>query len=111
MKRARKYYLGVTTITQDADDFLSSPYGRPIVTNSALQLLMKQAPSSIEAVGTAFALTENEKSLLLETRVGEGLFFVGLKHVAIRIVASFTEDQIITTSPEQMLELKARGIQ
>ena len=111
VKRARKYYLGVTTITQDADDFLSSPYGRPIVTNSALQLLMKQAPSSIEAVGTAFALTENEKSLLLETRVGEGLFFVGLKHVAIRIVASFTEDQIITTSPEQMLELKARGIQ
>ena len=111
VKRARKYYLGVTTITQDAEDFLGSPYGRPIVTNSALQLLMKQAPSSIEAVGTAFALTENEKSLLLETRVGEGLFFVGLKHVAIRIVASFTEDQIITTSPEQMLELKARGIQ
>ncbi len=111
VKRARKYYLGVTTITQDAEDFLSSPYGKPIVTNSALQLLMKQAPSSIEAVGAAFALTENEKSLLLETRVGEGLFFVGLKHVAIRIVASFTEDQIITTNPEQMLELKARGIQ
>jgi len=105
-KRARKYYLGLTTITQNVEDFLESPYGKPIVTNAALQLLMKQAPSSIEAIGQAFALTDSEKSFLLEANVGEGLFFVGLKHVAIKIVASYTEDQIITTNPEQMLQLK-----
>ncbi len=106
VKRARKYYLGVTTITQNVDDFLDSPYGKPIVTNAALQLLMKQAPASINTLAEAFALTEREKSFLLETRVGEGIFFVGLKHVAIRIIASYTEDQIITTNPEQMLQLR-----
>ncbi len=106
VKRARKYYLGVTTITQDIEDFLSSEYGRPIVTNSSLQVLLKQSPTSIEATAKAFDLTEGEKSLLLEAAVGEGLFFAGLKHVAIKIIASYTEDQIITTSPEQMLEAK-----
>jgi type IV secretory pathway VirB4 component len=106
VKRARKYYLGVTTITQDVEDFLHSEYGRPIVTNSALQLLMKQSPTSIDAVAQAFGLTEGEKMLLLEAAVGEGLFFAGLKHVALKIIASYTEDQIITTNPEQMLELK-----
>ncbi len=105
-KRARKYYLGVTTVTQNVDDFLNSPYGRPIITNAALQLLMKQAAASIDTIGDAFALTEREKSFLLETRVGEGIFFVGLKHVAIRIIASYTEDQIITTNPEQMLQFR-----
>lgn len=106
VKRARKYYLGITTITQDVEDFLRSEYGRPIVTNSSIQLLMKQSPTSIEAVAKAFDLTEGEKLLLLEAGVGEGLFFAGLKHVAIKVIASYTEDQIITTNPEQMLEIK-----
>ncbi len=106
VKRCRKYYLGITTITQDVEDFLKSEYGRPIITNSSLQLLMKQSPTSIEAVAQAFNLTEGEKLLLLEAGVGEGLFFAGLKHVALKIIASYTEDQIITTNPEQMLEIK-----
>lgn len=106
VKRARKYYLGITTITQDVEDFLRSEYGRPIVTNSSIQLLMKQSPTSIDAVAGAFDLTEGEKMLLLEAGVGEGLFFAGLKHVAVKIIASYTEDQIITTNPEQMLEIK-----
>lgn len=106
VKRARKYYLGITTITQDVEDFLRSEYGRPIVTNSSIQLLMKQSPASIAAVAQAFDLTEGEKLLLLEAGVGEGLFFAGLKHVAVKVIASYTEDQIITTNPEQMLEIK-----
>ncbi|MEK7629966.1 MAG: DUF87 domain-containing protein [Patescibacteria group bacterium] len=106
VKRCRKYYLGITTITQDVEDFLRSEYGRPIVTNSSIQLLMKQSPASIEAVTKAFDLTEGERALLLEAGVGEGLFFAGLKHVAMKIIASYTEDQIITTNPEQMIEIK-----
>lgn len=106
VKRARKYYLGVTTITQDVEDFLKSEYGKPIVTNSSIQLLLKQSPSSIDAVTQAFDLTGGEQSLLLEAGVGEGLFFAGLKHVAIKIIASYTEDQIITTNPEQVLQTK-----
>ncbi len=106
VKRARKYFLGITTITQDVEDFLKSEYGRPIVTNSAMQILMKQSPSSIEAVAKTFDLTDGERVLLLEAGVGEGLFFAGAKHVAIKIIASYTEDQIITTNPEQMLETK-----
>ncbi len=106
VKRARKYFLGVTTITQDVDDFIKSEYGAPIISNSSLQLLLKQSPTSIEAVAKAFGLTEGEKAFLLEAAVGEGLFFAGLKHVAIKIIASYTEDQIITTNPEQMLEIK-----
>ena len=106
VKRARKYYLGVTTITQDVDDFIRSEYGKPIITNSSIQLLLKQSPTSIESVAKAFDLTEGEKTFLLESGVGEGLFFAGLKHIAIKIIASYTEDQIITTNPEQMLEIK-----
>lgn len=106
VKRARKYYLGVTTITQDVADFLNSEYGRPIITNSSIQLLLKQAPSNIESLAKTFNLTQGEQSLLLEAGVGEGLFFAGLKHVAIKIIASFTEDRIITTNPEQMLEIE-----
>ncbi len=106
VKRCRKYYLGITTITQDVADFLSSEYGRPIITNSALQLLLKQSPTNIELLAKTFDLTETEKTFLLEAPVGEGLFFAGLKHVAIKIIASHTEDQIITTNPEQILELK-----
>ncbi|MCX7616166.1 MAG: ATP-binding protein [Patescibacteria group bacterium] len=102
-KRGRKYYLGLTTITQEVEDFLSSPYGKPIITNSSLQLLLKQAPASIDIVAKTFGLTEAEKNLLLEANVGEGLFFAGLKHVAIQVVASYFEDKIITTKPQQLL--------
>ena len=104
VKRARKYYLGVSTITQDVEDFLRSPYGRPIITNSSLQLLLKQAPATIDIVQKAFGLTEAEKNFLLGAEVGTGLFFAGKKHVAIQIVPSYFEDQIITTNPEQLLE-------
>jgi type IV secretory pathway VirB4 component len=106
VKRARKYWLGVTTITQDANDFMKSSYGQPIITNSALMLLMKQSPATIDVVQKTFGLTEEEKALLLEGAVGEGLFFAGQKHVAIRVLASYTEDQIITTSPEEVLKIK-----
>lgn len=105
-KRGRKYYLGVATITQDVDDFLRSPYGRPILTNSSIQLLLKQSPTVIDTLQEVFNLTNEEKYLLLESGVGEGIFFAGLKHVAIRIVASYTEDQIITSDPSQLLALK-----
>jgi len=106
VKRARKYFLGVTTITQDVEDFLRSPYGRPIITNSSLQLLLKQAPAMLEMLGKTFDLNEKEKSMLLEAEVGQGLFFAGLNRVAIQIVASYLEDKIITTKPEQLLEDK-----
>lgn len=104
VKRCRKYFMGVTTITQDVEDFLRSPYGRPIITNSSLQLLLKQAPAMADLVAKTFNLTEGEKSLLLEARVGEGLFFAGLNHVAIQVIASYLEDKIVTTKPEQILE-------
>ena len=102
-KRGRKYYLGLSTITQDAADFLNSPYGVPIITNSSIQLLLKQSPTTIDVLQKAFNLTDEEKYLLLESGVGEGIFFAGLKHVAIKIIASYTEDQIITSDPSQIL--------
>jgi len=106
IKRARKYYLGVTTITQDIEDFMHSPYGKPIITNSALRLLMKQSPAAINDLQKTFHLTDEEKFLLLECNVGEGIFFAGAKHAAIRVVASYTEDQVITSDPEQLLEIE-----
>jgi len=106
VKRCRKYYLGVTTITQDVNDFLTSPYGQAIVTNSSLQLLLKQSPAAIDLVQKTFILTEGEKYLLLECGVGEGIFFAGPKHAAIRVVASYAEDQLITSDPRQLLELE-----
>jgi len=106
-KRARKYWLGVTTITQDVSDFMRSDYGKPIITNSSIQLLLKQSPATIDLIQQTFTLTDQEKFLLLETPVGEGIFFAGQKHVAIRVVASYTEDQIITTSPEEVVKIKA----
>lgn len=105
-KRGRKYYLGLATITQDVDDFLKSPYGTPIITNSSIQLLMKQSPTAIDRLQQVFNLTEEEKYLLLESGVGEGIFFAGLKHVAIKILASYTEDQIITSDPSQILAIQ-----
>ena len=105
-KRGRKYFLGLATITQDVDDFLKSPYGLPILTNSSIQILLKQSPTVIDHIQQTFNLTDEEKYLLLESDVGEGMFFVGLKHVALKIVASYTEDQIITTNPAQVLQIQ-----
>lgn len=105
-KRGRKYYLGIATITQDVNDFLKSPYGLPIMTNSSIQVLLKQSPTSIDSVQKAFNLTDEEKFLLLESGVGEGIFFAGMKHVAIRSIASYTEEQIITSDPGQILAIK-----
>lgn len=105
-KRCRKYYLGLTTITQDVADFMSSKYGKPIITNSSIQLLLKQSPATIEVVKETFNLSDEEKYLLLECDVGEGIFFAGLKHAAIKVIASYTEDQIITSNPEQILAIQ-----
>lgn len=105
-KRARKYFLGLMTVTQDIEDFLKSPYGVPIITNSSAQLLLKQSPATIDLVQKTFSLTEEEKFLLLEADIGEGIFFAGLKHVAIKIIGSYTEDQIITSDPSQLLAIK-----
>jgi len=105
-KRARKYFLGVTTITQDISDFLNSSYGKPILTNSSLQFLFKQSPANIDTIQKTFNLTDEEKFLLLESEVGEGLFFAGSKHVAIKVIASYTEDQIITSDPAQLLQIE-----
>ncbi len=105
-KRGRKYYLGLATITQDVGDFMKSPYGVPIVTNSSLQLLLKQSPSTVDVLQKTFNLTDEEKYLLLEANVGEGIFFAGLKHVAVKTIASYTEDQIITSDPSQILAIK-----
>lgn len=106
VKRCRKYYLGITTITQDVNDFLTSPYGQAIVTNSSMQLLLKQSPASIDLIARTFLLTQSEKYLLLESGVGEGIFFAGSKHAAIQVVASYTEDQIVTTNPQQLLKIE-----
>jgi conjugal transfer ATP-binding protein TraC len=105
-KRCRKYFTGLTTITQDVNDFLSSRYGKPIVTNSSIQILLKQSPAAIDVISETFYLTDQEKFLLLESNVGEGIFFAGTKHVAIKVVASYSEDQVITTNPAQLLEIE-----
>ena len=106
VKRGRKYFLGVATVTQDVGDFLKSPYGLPIITNSSIQILLKQSPTIIDELQKVFNLTDEEKFLLLESDVGEGIFFAGLKHVAIKNIASYTEDQIITSDPSQVLAIK-----
>ncbi|MFA6493129.1 MAG: DUF87 domain-containing protein [Patescibacteria group bacterium] len=105
-KRCRKYYLGLTIISQDVEDFIDSKYGRSVVNNSSMQILMKQSTASIEKVAQVFGLTEGEKFLLLECEVGEGLFFAGLNHVAIKVIASYIEDQLITTNPQEILEMQ-----
>lgn len=105
-KRGRKYYVGLTTISQDVTDFLTSEFGKAIVTNSSMQLLLKQSPASIDLLQKTFFLTDEEKYLLLESQVGEGIFFAGSNHVAIKIVASYAEDQIVTTDPRQLIEIE-----
>ena len=106
VKRCRKYYLGVTTITQDVNDFLRSAYGQAILSNSALRLLMKQSSSAIDMIQKTFMLTQGEKYLLLESGVGNGIFFAGPRHAAIQVVASAMEDQIITSDPKQLLQIE-----
>ncbi len=106
-KRARKYYLGLTTITQDVEDFLVSDFGKAIITNSSIQVLMKQSPAAIDKVAQTFYLSEGEKQLLLSADIGEGLFFAGPNHVAIRVVASPEEHKFITTKPSELLQQKA----
>ncbi len=105
-KRGRKYYCGLSTISQDIPDFMSTPQGKAIVTNSSMQMLMKQSPASIDIIQQTFNLTDSEKFYLLEARVGFGLFFLGANHVGLRVMASYAEDQIITSDPRQLLEIE-----
>lgn len=102
-KRARKYFLGLTTITQDVDDFLGTDFGKAIVTNSSIQILMKQSPAAIDKVAQVFYLSEGEKHLLLSAGVGEGLFFAGNNHVAVKVVSSPEEHKLVTTKPSEIL--------
>lgn len=103
-KRARKYYLGLTTITQDVEDFMGSKMGRAIVANSSMQLLLKQSPSAVDVLGDVFKLTEEERRRLSGFPVGQGLFFAGQNHIHIQIVASDTEQRLITTNPQALLQ-------
>ena len=103
VKRARKYWLGVTTITQDIDDFVESPFGKPIITNSSLQMLMKQSPATVDALQKLFYLTDGEKYVLLNSDVGQGILFAGYKHVAAEIIASPEESALITTKPSEVM--------
>ena len=106
VKRARKYYLGVTVISQNVDDFLSSPYGKAIITNSALKLLLKQSSAAINQISEVFFLSQGEKQLLLSAGVGEGIFFAGQNHVALRIISSPDEHALATTKPSEILEAR-----
>lgn len=105
-KRARKYYLGVTTITQDVGDFLNSPFGKPIVTNAAMKILLKQSTAAIDLIATTFALTDGEKQVLLQSGVGQGIFFAGPRHVAMEIVAFPTEHRIVTSNPKEIMKMQ-----
>jgi len=104
-KRCRKYYLGLTTISQDVDEFVSSAYGRAIINNSSLTLLLKQHPATADQIAKVFNLTQAEKMFLLNCEVGEGLFFAGMNHVALKITPSYQEDLLVTTNPEQLNQL------
>jgi hypothetical protein len=88
------------------EDFLGSKFGKAIISNSAMQILLKQSPASIDLIGDTFNLTDGERMALLEASVGEGIFFAGMNHVLIKIVASYTEHQLITSNPEEVLALK-----
>lgn len=108
-KRARKYFLGLSTITQDVEDFLNTDYGKAIVTNSSIQILLKQSPAAIDKVSDVFYLSEGEKHLLLAADVGEGIFFAGANHVAIRVIASEDEHYLVTTKPEEVAEIAKKA--
>ncbi|MDQ3008664.1 MAG: ATP-binding protein [bacterium] len=109
-KRARKYYLGITTITQDVEDFLNNDYGKAIVTNASIQFLMKQSSAAVPLLTETFYLSAGERQLLVTADVGEGIFFAGSNHVALRVVASNQEHQVITTNPEELLKRKQSGL-
>ncbi len=111
VKRARKYYLGITTITQDVEDFLSNDYGKAIVTNASIQFLMKQSTASLDILTQTFHLSEGERRLLMACDVGEGIFFAGQNHVALRVVSSDEEHAVITTNPEEILQAKQNRVQ
>ncbi len=108
IKRGRKYFLGTTTITQDVEDFLGTPYGKEIVTNSAIQILLKQHSAAIDKVAEIFYLSEGEKQLLLSADKGEGIFFAGQNHVALRVIASESEHQLITSDPGELIKQQKR---
>lgn len=110
VKRARKYFLGLTTITQDVEDFLAQDIGKAIVTNSSMQLLLKQSPAAIDKIAEVFYLSQGEKQLLLSANVGEGIFFAGPHHAPIRIVASEEEHQLITTKPQENVVVGKVGV-
>jgi len=110
-KRARKYYLGITTITQDVEDFINNDYGKAIVSNASIQFLMKQSTSSIPVLAQTFYLSEGERQLLVSADVGEGVFFAGQNHVALRVVANPDEHQVITTNPEEKVVQERMGFQ
>jgi type IV secretory pathway virB4 protein-like protein len=106
-KRARKYYLGITTITQDVEDFMGSKMGRAIVANSSMQLLLKQSTSAVDVLSDVFKLTEEEKKRLSNFPVGQGLFFAGQNHVHIQVIASDTETKLVSTTPVEQLRQNA----
>ncbi len=110
-KRARKYYLALTTATQDVRDFLSTDYGRAVLSNSSMQILLKQSPTEIDLVSETFYLSQGEKDLLLAGGIGEGLFFAGQSHVSIKVVAAPFEHEIITSDPAEILKMKQQGIE
>ncbi|MGH2611936.1 MAG: VirB4 family type IV secretion system protein, partial [Rhabdochlamydiaceae bacterium] len=103
-KRARKYYLGLTTATQDVEDFLSTDYGKAVLTNSSIQMLLKQSAAGVDLVSKTFYLTEGEKELLLSADIGEGLFFAGQNHVAAKVLAAPFEHELITSNPQELIK-------
>lgn len=110
-KRARKYALGVTTITQDVEDFLGTDYGKAVVTNSSIQLLLKQSPAAVDKIKEVFYLTSGEKNYLLSAGIGEGLFFAGSNHVAIQVIASENEHNLITTNPIELMAKQSKNVE
>ncbi len=109
-KRARKYYLALTTATQDVQDFLSTDYGKAILSNSSIQILLKQSPTEIDTVSQIFYLSQGERELLLSVGVGEGLFFAGLSHVVVKIVAAPFEEELATSNPQEVKEMQEKKI-
>ncbi len=111
VKRARKYYLGITTITQDVEDFLNTDYGKAIVTNASIQFLMKQSTAAVPILSETFYLSDGERQLLVASDIGEGIFFAGSNHVALRVVASDEEHVVITTNPEEKVRQRSLASQ
>jgi hypothetical protein len=109
-KRARKYYLGLTTITQEVSDFLNTDYGRAVVTNSSIQVLFRQSPVAIDGLAGTFDLSEGEKAYLLSVPPGNGLFFAGTNHVSIDVKASPTEYALVTSNPVELEKMKKMHI-